>query len=278
MRRGMTWTLERTQVITVCFFLLICFLNGCSSFPMNRLFLQQSANARELYCEPGFRWESLEEGGITFLAARVNTGHETYGPALIQGLVDSMQTNLPSQKIVHPNLAVNRVSKAGLTQAYAAMLAEHSDTNILPRVTLRKVSKVVQARYFALPVLVSFREDQSSRLSAFGVQAARTASATVRLQLQIWDAEVGRIVWEGGSDVTLAREMLREGPIRFDEITQVTWAKLLQQIPSDMTIPSPNDGQTSSTANAPQERDSAQDELNFPFHRTTRLLLRFLPH
>ena len=278
MHRGMTWTLGGAPVITVCLFFLPCLLTGCASFTMNRLFLQQSANARELYCEPGFRWESLEEGGVTFLAARVNTGQETYGPSLIQGLVDSMQISLPSQKIIHPNLAVNRVSKAGLSQAYAAMLAEHGDTNILPRTTLRKVGKVVQARYFALPVLVSFREDQSSRLTAFGVQAARTASATARLQLQIWDAQEGRIVWEGRSDVTLAREMLREGPIRFDEIIQVTWAKLLQQIPSDMTIPPPTDEETSTTEKAPQERDVPQDGLNFPLHRSARLLLRFLPH
>jgi hypothetical protein len=277
MRTGMAWTLRRAQILTVCLFFLACFLAGCASFTMNRLFLQQSSNARELYCESGFRWESLEEGGITFLAARVNTGQETYGPSLIQGLVDSMQANLSNEKIVHPNLAVNRVSRAGLTHAYAAMLAEHGRTNILPRPTLRKVGKVVQARYFALPVLVSFREDQSSRLSAFGVQAARTASATARLQLQIWDAQAGRIVWEGRSDVTLAREMLREGPIRFDEIVQVTWAKLLQQIPTDMTTPSPSDEEASAMAKAPQEREPTQDGFNFPLHRTARLLLRFLP-
>jgi hypothetical protein len=220
----------------------------------------------------------LEEGGITFLAARVNTGQETYGPSLTQGLVDSMHANLSDEKIVHPNLAVNRVSKAGLTHAYSSMLAEHKKTNILPRPTLHKVGKAVQARYFALPVLVSFREDQSSRLTAFGVQAARTASATARLQLQIWDAHAGRIVWEGRSDVTLAREMLREGPIRFDEIVQVTWTKLLQQIPSDMTTPSPADEEASALAKTPpQERDLTQDGLNFPLHRTARLLLRFLP-
>jgi len=280
MMGSVDWGGSPTQVLFRILFglSLIALSFGCSTAKVQRLFAQQTANARELYCEPGFRWESLEEGGVTFLAARVNTGQETYGPSLIQGLVDSMQTNLPNQKIVHPNLAVNRVSKAGLSHAYATMLAEHSETNILPPATLRKVGKAVQARYFALPVLVSFREDQSSRLSAFGVQAARTASATARLQLQIWDAQAGRIVWEGRSDVTLAREMLREGPIRFDEIIQVTWANLLRQIPSDMTIPPPTEGTTSSTANAPQESDLARDGLNFPFHRTARLLLRFLPH
>jgi hypothetical protein len=157
------------------------------------------------------------------------------------------------------------------------MLAEHGNTNILPRATLHKVGKVVQAHYFALPVLVSFREDQSSRLSAFGVQAARTASATARLQLQIWDAQAGHIVWEGRSDVTLARETIWEGPIHFDEIVHVTWAKLLQQIPSDMTTPSPADEEASSTARVPTEQDLTQEELNFPLHHTARLLLRLLP-
>ncbi|MBM4255370.1 MAG: hypothetical protein FJ147_05675 [Deltaproteobacteria bacterium] len=150
---GMNWPFGRTQGIAVSLLLLTALVHGCASLSVNRLFLQQSTNARELYCESGFRWESLEEGGITFLAARVNTGQETYGPSLIQGLVDSMQANLPSEKIVHPNLAVNRVSKAGLTHAYSSMLAQHEETNILPRDTLRKVGKAVQARYFALPAL-----------------------------------------------------------------------------------------------------------------------------
>lgn len=277
MQRGNYQRIERALFVMISLF-LTSLLNGCASVKTDSLFLQQSANARELYCEPGFHWQSLEEGGVTFLTARVNTGQETYGPSLTQGLVDSMQTSLSSEKIVHPNLAVNRVSKAGLTNAYAAMLGEHSKTKILPRTTLRKVGHVVHARYFALPVLVSFREDQSSRLSAFGVQAARTASATARLQLQIWDAEAGRIVWEGRSDVTLAREMLREGPIRFDEIIQITWANLLQQIPSNETITSSTDEEASATARVPQEREIAQNSPNFPFHRTARFLLRFLPH
>jgi PBP1b-binding outer membrane lipoprotein LpoB len=276
MQRDLNRRREKPRFVML-FLLLTYFLNGCASVKVDRLFLQQSANARELYCEPGFRWQSLEEGGITFLAARVNTGQETYGPSLAQGLVDSMQTSLSAQKIVHPNLAVNRVSKAGLARTYATMLTEHGKTNILPRMMLRKVGQAVHAQYFALPILISFREDQSSRLTAFGLQAARTASATARLQLQIWDSEAGRIVWEGRSDVTLAREMLREGPIRFDEIIQIAWAQLLQQIPANETTPAFFDEETSSFASSSQEKEHTHDGFNFSFHRTAKFLLRFLP-
>jgi len=84
-----------------------------------------------------------------------------------------------------------------------------------------------------MPVLVNFQEEQSTRINALGLRSAKTASATARFELQIWDAQSGRIVWDGLSDLTVAEELIRERPVSFEEIIQATWTNLIKQIPSE---------------------------------------------
>ena len=215
--------------------LLLGILSGCSpSLGFKGFGVQQrTASARELYREPSFRRENMEREGVTCLVARLSFGHETYGHALVQGLAETMQANLSGKGLVHPNLAANRINEAGLAEDYATMLTAYDKTNILYRDTLRKVGEVVGVRYFAMPVLVNFQEDQSTRINALGFRAAKTASATARFQLQIWDAQSGRIVWEGLSDLTVAEDQIRERPVQFEEVIRATWENLLQKIPSD---------------------------------------------
>ena len=149
-----------------------------------------------------------------------------------------MQANLSGRGLVHPNLAANRINEAGLAQDYATMLTAYDKTNILQRDALHKIGEVVGVRYFAMPVLVNFQEDQSTRINALGFRAAKTASTTARFQLQVWDARSGRIVWEGLSDLTVAEDQILERPVQFEEVIRATWENLLKKIPSD-TLPRP---------------------------------------
>ena len=71
-----------------------------------------------------------------------------------------------------------------------------------------------------MPVLVNFQEEQSTRSNALGLRSAKTASATTRFEPQIWDAQSGRIVWEGLSDLPVAEELIREHLVSFAEIIQ----------------------------------------------------------
>ncbi|HJY83689.1 MAG TPA: hypothetical protein VKK81_21715 [Candidatus Binatia bacterium] len=197
--------------------------------------MQRTASARELYRESAFQREDLARDGVTCLVPRLSFGHETYGHALVQGLVEALQTNLSGRGVgvVHPDLAANRINDAGLGEDYAMMLNAYDKTNLLYRDILRKVGNAVGVRYFTMPVLVNFQEEQSTRINALGLRAAKTASATARFELQIWDAQSGRIVWDGLSDLTVAEELIRERPVSFEEIIQATWTNLIKQIPSE---------------------------------------------
>jgi hypothetical protein len=221
----------RTLVSIVPFVLsALSALSGCYVSPQSGSLMQRSADARQLYRESDFGLSHLERDGVTSLATRLRFGDETLGQALRQGLVDTLEARL-DDGLMHPNLAASQINEAGLSQSYAEMLDAYDTTHILDRDALHGISQAVGVRYYALPILVNFRETTTSRFSVFGLRLGKTTSANARIQLQIWDGQSGRIVWEGFSDLTLAQETFREGPIVFGDTVRATWESLIDQIP-----------------------------------------------
>ena len=229
--------------------LLVGLLAGCASTfgalgtGAQGLGTQRTVTVRELYRDPLFSRQDLQRQGVTCLPARLSFGHETYGHALVQGLTDTLQAQLAGKGLIHPNLAASHINAVGLAQEYATMLAAYDRTNILERKTLRKVGQAVGVEYFAVPILLNLRERESTRLSVFGLRLAKTSRITARLQLQVWDARSGGIVWEGLCDLTLAQEIVRERPVQLEEAIRATWESLLQAIPPGSVPPAPVEGE-----------------------------------
>lgn len=199
---------------------------------------QMSVEARELYRFGAFELERLERGRVTVLAARMSFGQEGYAGVLVQGLTEVLEARL-GDSVVHPNRVGSQLNEALLAPDYGTMMEAYDRTGILDRDVLQRFSQVTRVRYFALPIQVAFREEISSRLSVFGLRLFKTSSANARFQLQIWDGRSGRIVWEGISDLTLAREVIRESPVRFEEIAEATWESLISEIPSAAAVAAP---------------------------------------
>ena len=120
--------------------------------------------------------------------------------------------------------------RGGLGELRGLRFPAYDKTHILARDELHTIAQAVGVRYFAVPILVNFNETASTRFSVFGLRLGKTTSANARFQLQIWDGRSGRIVWEGISDLTLARETFREGPILFGDTVRATWESLIDQI------------------------------------------------
>jgi hypothetical protein len=213
---------------------LLVLAAGCyRPFQSETLLMQRAVSVRELYRDPAFGKEQLELHGVSFLSARLNFDDQTYGRALVQGLLDAVAAELPHARLVHPNVMARYINEYGLTHAYALMLDEYDETNILEGDTLAEIAEAVGVRYFALPILVSFGRQTSTRFSVFGFRLGKTHSAHAIFQLQIWDGTLGQVVWEGISDLTLAQDGVREKPIRFEEIVAATWTALIREIPSE---------------------------------------------
>jgi len=202
---------------------------------------QRAGDAHQLYRDADFGREHLREGGVGFLAPSLSLGQETLGHALLPGLFDALQEDLPDSNIVPPDLAASRINEAGLGGPYARMMRNYDRTGILERGILAPIAAAIEARYLAVPILVNLREETYTRFSVFGVRIGKTAVTNIRVQLEIWDGETGRIVWEGLSDVTLAEEVVRERSIHFERALETTWDFVLKEIPNSGVAARPPD-------------------------------------
>lgn len=215
--------------------LLLAMVAGCGMTGVR----QRAVSAHEVYKHPAsFHRGELVEEGVTVLAPQLNVGQEAMGQVFLESLLESLDRFLVNPNgghvgLVHPYRLARRINQADLTNEYARMIRQYNRTGILRGELLDRFRDLVGVRYFAVPILMNFQEKEYPRLTPFGFRMINTARATARFQLQIWDSRTQQIVWEGTSDLTLARDTFLEEPIRFSEIVSETWDALIQKMPQE---------------------------------------------
>jgi hypothetical protein len=111
------------------------------------------------------------------------------------------------------------------------MLEDYRLTGLLDRDVLIKVGKLADVRYLAQLKLAGFRQESKDRWGTMGIRILQTKSTVVRLYLQIWDASDGSIAWEGSTELTMAHDGVREGPVTFRNIIEEAARQLVAQVP-----------------------------------------------
>ena len=99
---------------------------------------------------------------------------------------------------------LNRLTDQGLTTDYADLRAGFSRDGILNRQHLRRIGSGLGSRYVLLPGIAQFDETIIDKFEAGGIKLLRNRVTTLRLWLQLWDAQTGHIVWESSGEVTVA--------------------------------------------------------------------------
>lgn len=228
---------------------LVVVTAGCSVTGVR----QRSLKAREIYnSSPAFNRADLFRDGVTVMHPRLNVGQEAFGQVFLQGLYDSLErygssAGDTSAGLIHPYRASRMISRHDLTKQYAILVDTYDETGILRVDILEKICSAVGVRYMAIPILINFQEHESPRLTPFGFRMINTASATARFQLQVWDRQRQKVVWEATSDLTIARDTFREDPIKFSEIANETWDTLLEKLPvREEASKSPDNGDSTS--------------------------------
>jgi len=231
---GTTGPLRRVLRAGMALILLVP-LAGCAMTGVR----QRAVSAHEVYRHPAsFHRGDLVEGGVTVLAPQLNVGQQAMGQVFLESLLGSLDRHLRPPDgdevgLVHPYRVARTLNRADLTGEYARMMQQYGRTGILRGELLNRFRDSVGVRYFALPILMNFQEKEYPRLTPFGFRMINTARATARFQLQVWDSRTQQIVWEGTSDLTLARDTFLEQPIRFSEIVSETWDALIQKMPEE---------------------------------------------
>src|SRR5258708_37098210 len=119
-------------------------------------------------------------------------------------------------KIIPAYETISFINERGLARNYADLLSGFAPGGILDAERLRPIGSALGSRYVLLPGLAEFNQLIMDKYEALGIKLVRTRLTTLRLWLQLWDAQTGRLLWESageGASLTPPLNNKRSGPL-----------------------------------------------------------------
>lgn len=217
-------------------------LRGFTALAVMIALLSAGCSGKQIHSTVQYEDIGLEQGGLVdhglgFITPSTVTGREQDIQSLAFIFARVLEQEHPGIHVVSLPEALSAINQAGLADEYKQMYIDYSDTGIFKQDALRKVSAAIGARYLAQLKLSSFNQDSRGRFSLLGLRLLQTKEANIRLFLQIWNSETGRIVWEGTEEVNYAWDTSKEKPVTFQLIVEEIARNLVSKLPckSDRT-------------------------------------------
>jgi hypothetical protein len=156
-------------------------------------------------------------------------GLQGFNPPLSHALNAALSEASPPIRGIAAHETVNMINEQGLAGEYGTLMAGFGRGGILERTPLERIGSALSSRYVLLPGLAEFNQAIIDRLSIYGWNFIQSRVTTLRLWLQLWDTQSGKIVWESAGEVTVASKLLRsEQTVALDEIAQKLWLRMIQ--------------------------------------------------
>ena len=125
---------------------------------------------------------------------------------------------------------LNALNQQGLTGEYAELLSGFARSCVLERKRLQSLGSALRSRYVLLPGLAGFDEVLADSFEVSGLKIVRSRISTLRLWLQLWDTQTGRLLWESSGEARVASELLRpDRTVPFDETAQKLWLRMIRE-------------------------------------------------
>jgi hypothetical protein len=131
-----------------------------------------------------------------------------FSPTLSLALAAAVAEVSPPIREIPTFETINRLSDQGLEAEYADLLTGFARNGVLERQKLRRVGSGLRSRYLLLPGLAQVDETIIDKFEAAGLKLLRNRVTTLRLWLQLWDAQTGHIVWESAGEITVSTVLL----------------------------------------------------------------------
>jgi hypothetical protein len=135
----------------------------------------------------------------------------------------------PSIRTISTFETVNRLTDRGLAGEYAHLRSGFASTGVLERQPLRRIGSGLDARYVLLPGFAQLEETIIDRFEAGGFKLLRNRVTTLRLWLQLWDAQSGHLVWESAGEITVSTLLLSpKQAVPLEETVQNLFFNMIQ--------------------------------------------------
>jgi len=190
---------------------------------------QVNISGTELYRAKNMDTDFLNSLGFLTTVVAGNGGLKEYRN-IVSDLLERTFIKKVNPHILTSREALNLINQANLTGEYAKLIEQYEITGILDKRILRKLKDILKVKYIAQPRLSYFTERAYSRLTAFGLALVSTRETTVKISLQIWDAERGLILWEGSGEAIIAVEAMRAKHVTFEEVAAAACEGLIEKL------------------------------------------------
>ena len=152
-----------------------------------------------------------------------------FNPSLSHALNAALSEASPPIRGIAAHETLNMLNQQGLGAEYSTLIAGFGRGGILEREPLQRIGSALSSRYVLLPGLAEFNQVIIDRLSIYGWNSIQSRVTTLRLWLQLWETQTGKILWESSGEVTVATKLLRsEQTVPLDEIAQKLWLRMIQ--------------------------------------------------
>jgi hypothetical protein len=131
-----------------------------------------------------------------------------FSPTLSLALAAAVAEVSPPIREIPTFETINRLSDQGLEAEYGDLLTGFARNGVLERQKLRRIGSGLRSRYVLLPGLAQVDETIIDKFEAAGLKLLRNRVTTLRLWLQLWDAQTGHIVWESAGEITVSTVLL----------------------------------------------------------------------
>ncbi len=166
---------------------------------------------------------------VVTLALVTPASLQGFNPPLSHALNAALSEASPPIRGIAAHETFNMLNQQGLAGEYGALIAGFSRAGILEREPLQRIGSALSSRYVLLPGLAEFNQVIIDRLSISGWNFIQSRVTTLRLWLQLWETQTGKIVWESAGEVTVATKLLRsEQTVALDDIGRKLWLRMIQ--------------------------------------------------
>jgi hypothetical protein len=135
----------------------------------------------------------------------------------------------PSVRVISSLETVNVLNEHGLAAEYGDLLSGFARSGILERERLHKIGSALRCRYLLLPGVGEVSQVLIDRFEFSGLKVVQRRLTTLRMWLELWDAQTGRLLWESGGEATVATELLRpQRTVPLEGMARRLWLRMLR--------------------------------------------------
>jgi len=216
---------KSSPVLQRAFFgLFAVFAAGCTPLYMSDVYSVSTPRTNN------FEVSKLPLKPISVLGVVAPANLQGLGPSLSHALVTALTKARPAIQIIPAYETISFVNEKGLARNYADLLSGFAPGGILDAERLRAIGSALGSRYVLLPGVAEFDQLIMDKYEAFGIKLLRSRLTTLRLWLQLWDAQTGRLVWESAGEVTSVTPLLNaKRTVPLDRLAQELWLQMIQE-------------------------------------------------